>query len=599
MRAAGLLDADKGSKGVLSPHSWKGVSALIAAASQPWTRLREFALYLVLLQLNDPKMRQLVAEATQDAQVWAKAIIWMWDAEQENTTKRDAKMLLDLDLAEAATWIDEHLPPHPSPDSLTGEGPLPPAPSPSPAPPAASPSLLSDTEQRQPVFSPYGPDEYIPPALRPPAQAEDAAAESRTVRLCWLASYSTPYALRSKLPPLLGLEKIDFVQPNDALLRFSASEYARSALPMLQGRRGYRYAILDSPEDGETTATPRPQPLPPGFGPSPPTVSTQLNHIRPPRSSKTPGLPSRVYSAPPFKGAVVPPPVISSSSGSVPAMPTSPTLHNPSVVPVEPRTFVGPAPPGWRPPSPDPPARPRPPRGGDIRLHLGNLPLDITLDEVSNLFQHAGVSAQDIYLRTRSGSRSAYALVSSRAEYARASAVLHRSTLRRHKLYLERNSPRERSGAHPLVCVRGVPRGAEGKEEGHLAMLARACRCGAYGEVLDPRTGEGTFRVPSPASAQQAVDYLHGKAVQVGRIGAEWRTGEGATPDAPTRGLPSALVAAGGAPGTAPPYAAPATPSATPGTTVERLRHAQHRCLCTALGLPLRLRRLPALRAQV
>ncbi|BGP41056.1 hypothetical protein JCM10449v2_005025 [Rhodotorula kratochvilovae] len=323
--------------------------------------------------------------------------------------------------------------------------------------------------------------------------------------------------------------------------------------------RGYRYAILDSPEDGETTATPRPQPLPPGFGPSPPTVSTQLNHIRPPRSSKTPGLPSRVYSAPPFKGAVVPPPVISSSSGSVPAMPTSPTLHNPSVVPVEPRTFVGPAPPGWRPPSPDPPARPRPPRGGDIRLHLGNLPLDITLDEVSNLFQHAGVSAQDIYLRTRSGSRSAYALVSSRAEYARASAVLHRSTLRRHKLYLERNSPRERSGAHPLVCVRGVPRGAEGKEEGHLAMLARACRCGAYGEVLDPRTGEGTFRVPSPASAQQAVDYLHGKAVQVGRIGAEWRTGEGATPDAPTRGLPSALVAAGGAPGTAPPHAAPAS----------------------------------------
>ncbi|GAA6002835.1 uncharacterized protein JCM10292_001326 [Rhodotorula paludigena] len=165
-----------------------------------------------------------------------------------------------------------------------------------------------------------------------------------------------------------------------------------------------------------------------------------------------------------------------------------------------------------------------------VQIHLGELPLDTSLEEVNRLFREAGVKPCQTFLRRRANKYSAYCHVQHASDYRHASTALHGRVLRGQRLLIERNPPPVESASDPIVCVRGLP---PHMDDSSMRWIARATRCGAWGERIeqrspapDARTASGVFRVPSPVSAQEAVNYLDGMTLLGTEVLADWRFGD-------------------------------------------------------------------------
>ncbi|BGP33072.1 hypothetical protein JCM10296v2_004861 [Rhodotorula toruloides] len=119
---------------------------------------------------------------------------------------------------------------------------------------------------------------------------------------------------------------------------------------------------------------------------------------------------------------------------------------------------------------------------------------------------------------------SAFFTVSSKADFERVSASLQRGSLHQYKLYVEHERLQVPGPNHPRVVLQGLPPMNPG---GALQRIARDTRCGSVveDELKYSRTNdefEGSFRVPSPDSAQKAVQELDGRWVEGKRLIAWW-----------------------------------------------------------------------------
>ncbi|BGP17174.1 hypothetical protein JCM10213v2_005190 [Rhodosporidiobolus nylandii] len=110
-----------------SPHSWKGVNALVFAASKEESRETKLVLELLLLKTAMPVLTIAYMEIKRGGKEWAAELMEHWVTGRWNAAS-DARWLLEIGLQEAADWLDLALPPHPRANSLTGLKPLPPRP---------------------------------------------------------------------------------------------------------------------------------------------------------------------------------------------------------------------------------------------------------------------------------------------------------------------------------------------------------------------------------------------------------------------------------------------------------------------------------------
>ncbi|GAA6002875.1 uncharacterized protein JCM10292_001350 [Rhodotorula paludigena] len=177
----------------------------------------------------------------------------------------------------------------------------------------------------------------------------------------------------------------------------------------------------------------------------------------------------------------------------------------------------------WRPPGQ---IDETPPKA--FSAHLGDLPLDATLEEILSLLAYAGikVSASQLKFVNHYNRKSVYFPVADSAAFRRASAVLHGSSLRTRVLTLERR-PIGAGGpsfhpSQPLIVVRHIALASASET---LNRLSRLTRCGpGMKEVVDVGSGwaEGRFRVPSPDSARECVEALQGRYVDGYPLQVEW-----------------------------------------------------------------------------
>ncbi|BGP49194.1 hypothetical protein JCM10450v2_005077 [Rhodotorula kratochvilovae] len=222
----GLIDlASKKSDGINLERSWKKRSALVAA-DQPFSPLSEFILVLLLLHVREPHAQQIRSVAHHVGTGWVEGLVQFWEVARADQ-RRDAEQLLQLEPSDVAEWIDTHGLSHPDPDSLTGNGPLPPAPpSPAPSPRQATPPASLASNQ---TFPPTG------PSPGPSADEPDDLA-ARQVRLCDLQPGLTAVQIHQRFPDLTGLVDAGLIYKNACLLTFTSKEVAVMAMSQLQGR---------------------------------------------------------------------------------------------------------------------------------------------------------------------------------------------------------------------------------------------------------------------------------------------------------------------------------------------------------------------------
>ncbi|BGP49195.1 hypothetical protein JCM10450v2_005078 [Rhodotorula kratochvilovae] len=454
MGRRGMLDVERSAEGVNAPHSWKHHSALVTAVLEPHTLLRHFILVLLLLHVRHPPGHPAVEVARERHSVWAYELMRKWDVRRQHQ-EAPARHLLSLSPTEAAEWIDVNLPPHPNPDSLTGYGPLPPAPtrpsrSPSPRPAVEVIDLTSSPELEPKLqLAPPPPAASSPPAPASTTQRGGPRDPACQVRLCGADASVTRDSLKKLLVGFNALRGIEFVGDSAYILSFETKESAVTAMRGLQGRPGYRAAMLESVYRMANTPT-RAEPNTPYLSPPP-----------------------------------LPPP--------------------PAVPPPPPPATAAP-PPGWAPP------------GASVYsvvvVHVGNLPVDTTVDELLALFAYAGVNAKFRRFTMRTGRKSGYVQVDTPADYRRAAAALHGSTMRSQLLNIERQPSTGGYPAGPVIILRGLPLCVGVSTVNGFARLTRV---GAADEqMLDVGGGwgEGRFRAPSPDSAQECVELLDGEYVQ-------------------------------------------------------------------------------------
>ncbi|BGP41058.1 hypothetical protein JCM10449v2_005027 [Rhodotorula kratochvilovae] len=275
----GLIDlASKKSDGINLERSWKKRSALVAA-DQPFSPLSEFILVLLLLHVREPHAQQIRSVAHHVGTGWVEGLVQFWEVARADQ-RRDAEQLLQLEPSDVAEWIDTHGLSHPDPDSLTGNGPLPPAPpSPAPSPRQATPPASLASNQ---TFPPTG------PSPGPSADEPDDLA-ARQVRLCDLQPGLTAVQIHQRFPDLTGLVDAGLIYKNACLLTFTSKEVAVMAMSQLQGRPEYRAAILESAYLQSTRLGPHPSvALAPGA--ASPSSSSTLSKL--PAGWKPPGADS-------------------------------------------------------------------------------------------------------------------------------------------------------------------------------------------------------------------------------------------------------------------------------------------------------------------
>ncbi|BGO92399.1 hypothetical protein NBRC10512_007481 [Rhodotorula toruloides] len=481
----GELKAD----GINLEHSWKKRSVLVTAVSGPATPFRHFILTLLLVHVRDVMSCAAMTAAIALRAMWAISVLTSWQspAVQGTSIVRTPRELLAMSATEAADWIDANLPAHPSPESFTGCGPL-------PDPPQQNEAQSSSLTQAYSAPAAAALPTVPPASTVPPT----ASLADRRVRLCEIRSSINIGRLCNLLPPIEGLRETTPAGRNAAVLTFDSPELARKALLPLQGSEYFRAAVLES----VFQAASKPDPCPP---PAPSSPATTVSPVPPLSLNLFDHLPAVNVASE------------ASSSSAKPA----PSTRLPPI--------------GWSPAIAK--------QGDGMRVHIGDLPVDVTREEVEALLAFAGVAYWALDLKRRCNRTSAYIRLSTREEFARISSVLHNSHFRGRRVRVEREAPSHISAEHPLVVIRNLP--------SHMGLhvvhnLGRLTRLGAYGEAMQPLedgSAIGRFRVSSPVTAQEAADMLNGMLIDGLTISADWTNGDGS---APSRAPQSTADAVGG-----------------------------------------------------
>ncbi|GAA5939470.1 hypothetical protein JCM10213_009104 [Rhodosporidiobolus nylandii] len=225
-----------GSVGMLvdTKHSWNGLTALTAAASDDFSPTRKLVLELLLLCLEDKDPSQTGSYKRlkkKSGEEWAVKLIEDWQSGAKEKAV-DAQALLAVELPHVAAWVGTYLPKPLHPGAFTSLGPLPPRP-PSPVPtgamaprpsdaPAPDPTrpLLSATSSTSatPLFS--------PPSTLPRCQ----------VRLSSIPAILAPRILHQQITTLVtGLSEVQQKEPGTMLLSFVNEPLAKKAVADLKG----------------------------------------------------------------------------------------------------------------------------------------------------------------------------------------------------------------------------------------------------------------------------------------------------------------------------------------------------------------------------
>ncbi|GAA6056119.1 hypothetical protein NBRC10513_006966 [Rhodotorula toruloides] len=554
-----------------SSHSWKRHPPIVEAVIHPESLLSKFIFDLVFSFFPDPKATIAYQVAKDEGMKWAVERMDSWAKEGQRRAK-PAKQVFDLPMDKVVEWVaqQEGVPPK---LTLTQNGPLPPppaaykplqaaidtldAPLPRPSQPSSAPqatvmlpSPTSPQSSSSPSVSSVGqvaaPAAPRPPTSQPGFIPSSQVPSARQVRLSNLAPKVTLSNLLDKLPALVGLEGLASDGANGAVLTFSRPADATGALHRLKGRKDlYTATIAAVPSPPVANGGPQ-VPIPP------PTQPAQFSQpARPP-----------VQLAPP-----------------APAIPRRPP---PPPAPLPPSAGI----PGNAHPAPTRPAN-------AIRAHLGNLPPRAPHAKIQHLIDTANIPYNNLSFRDhRQRYLSAFFTVKSKADFECISAALHGGSLDHHPLYVERERLQVPTPEHPRVVLQGLPPTDPG---GVLHHLARDTRCGPFvekGLKFSPTNGdfEGSFRVPSPDSAQKAVQQLDGKWVEGKKLVAWWEMvrepgsttipGFRPPPTAPPgitnlpRGfVPPPTASTSSTSGFIPPPTAPAPPAAQASTSLASNTH--------------------------
>ncbi|GAA5890766.1 hypothetical protein JCM6882_000650 [Rhodosporidiobolus microsporus] len=544
MKKRGMLEIKDGTaaEGVTRKHSWKRYSALVTIVREEETPLRRFILQLLLHFVAAPGDAKALQRS---ACGWASKMLsgWRHGGREEAV---DAARCLTLGPHESTEWIDVNLPPPPNLAALTGYDPLPPPPfPPSCTPPRlATPPEISGSSAAVHSTTPSSASHSPPLVAQVPLECK--------IRLSRINADVDRPVLQQHFRMLGGLFGVRQLDGGDFILEFLSAEDANNAVHRLRSpnrlcqsvmRETDYQASLRRPSPPPATTTPPLSPLPRSTHLAecewerPDQAASVLNPppFRAPAPSRKPSTPPLPSLPPSFLQPLVPPPpVLSPPPQAVPS-------HPPHSSPPPPARFVAPpvaflpasqvrCAPVSGPFAPIQASAPRPAsppssRSPPIRCHLGNLPPDVTKDEVLNLLDSVGSPHDALSLLPRAHCKSAYFSVTGREEFLRFSHVFHNALLRGYQLHLERNIP-EPAPHHPLVIVCGLPAagGVRLVED-----LSRKTRSGAYKRemVLTPTAEDeglamGIFRVPSPAAADDAVRFLDDEEVQGRRLTARW-----------------------------------------------------------------------------
>ncbi|BGP17222.1 hypothetical protein JCM10213v2_005238 [Rhodosporidiobolus nylandii] len=160
-----------------------------------------------------------------------------------------------------------------------------------------------------------------------------------------------------------------------------------------------------------------------------------------------------------------------------------------------------------------------------VTIHIGRLPNLISADDIFAVFRKLAIPIRNLRAVHRARTSSYYCTVPSRDDYVRIREALDGRAMEGKQLIVERERPAA-SPAHPIVRVTGLPRLGKGRARAleTLEHISRSARSAAYDCRLE-QPGAGTFRCPSPASAEDAVRRLDGFRTREGAVlAAEWMT---------------------------------------------------------------------------
>ncbi|GAA5859806.1 hypothetical protein JCM8547_007036 [Rhodosporidiobolus lusitaniae] len=141
--------------------------------------------------------------------------------------------------------------------------------------------------------------------------------------------------------------------------------------------------------------------------------------------------------------------------------------------------------------------------------------------EIRGLLVFFKIPFADLHMKPYGPTQSCFFQVPTRDDYLAASACVHSSTLRGHVLFIEGCQPLP-SDDHPSVIVYCLPQRVGSKT---CTTLCRSTRTGAYcSRVFSANERSvGIFRVPSPASAEEAVKLLDGAEYGGLKLAASWK----------------------------------------------------------------------------
>ncbi|BGP17164.1 hypothetical protein JCM10213_006041 [Rhodosporidiobolus nylandii] len=307
MNQRGMLLALHGKDGVDKPHSWKGYSALTAAATAPWTRLSQFVLDLLLLNLGGDPMKSSAGEQERSKlQGWAMKVLQGWEAKGRRAATA-ARAFLKLALDEQQSWAYAHLPPPPNPRS-PNRALTPPPPGVAKRPSSPTPPLLAGGMTQLPP----APDDLFPspsPAPNPLSisPAPPSACSEVSVLLGRIAHSYSAEALRKVLPPLGGLLRLEKAENGAIVAVFNGANSARAGQLLLNNLPIVGVRLTAG------FASPRTSTLP---SPIEPATSASLSPIDPSSALLTPISPAIPFRPSPRPAASIP---TASSSTAIPA----------------------------------------------------------------------------------------------------------------------------------------------------------------------------------------------------------------------------------------------------------------------------------------
>ncbi|BGP17189.1 hypothetical protein JCM10213_006013 [Rhodosporidiobolus nylandii] len=158
MRGRGMVgEGVKTENGVATKHTWKHISALVAAVSQSETRTSRLVLEMLLYNIPASGRGDALSAAVQAEKQRAVRTMARWETGGKEEAKEAAHLAIE-DSDEAGKWIDANGFFHPHPERTTGAGPLPlPVSDPSSLPPPSIHCTAASAAAERPPSPPLQP----------------------------------------------------------------------------------------------------------------------------------------------------------------------------------------------------------------------------------------------------------------------------------------------------------------------------------------------------------------------------------------------------------------------------------------------------------